>query len=123
MKVIIGAALLCFNLCSSSFELKAANIVAPNGLENADGNSNNVAPFSAGLFGLSNNSRYQQVYAANQFGPARSIFQISSIAFRLDAGDAPGPESDSYNIQVDLSTTGLSPNGLSSTFANNVRIG
>lgn len=100
---------------------KATSIVAPGANQNVDGDGNNVAPFSAGLFGTGPTERYQQVYSASQFAAAGSTFDIGSIAFRLDANDAPGPFSDTYgSIQIDLSTTSLGPNQLSSTFANNI---
>jgi hypothetical protein len=100
---------------------QASSIVAPNANQNVDGDANNIAPFSAGLFGTGPTERYQQVYAASQFAAAGSTFDIGAIAFRLDANDAPGFESDTYpSIQIDLSTTAFGPNGLSSTFANNV---
>jgi hypothetical protein len=44
---------------------QASSIVAPNANQNVDGNANNIAPFSAGLFGDGPSERYQQVYAAS----------------------------------------------------------
>jgi hypothetical protein len=61
--------------------------------------------------------RYQQVYAASQFDTAGWIDQI---AFRPD-GPLGLPFSITINnIQIDLSTTMADPDGLDSTFANNV---
>jgi hypothetical protein len=100
---------------------QATSIVAPNANQNVEGDGNNIAPFSAGLFGTGPTERYQQVYSASQFASAGSTFDIGAIAFRLDGNDAPGLESDTYgSIRIDLSTTAFGPNGLSSTFASNV---
>jgi len=107
--------------CVMAPRSQASSIVAPNANQNVDGDANNVAPFSAGLFGTGPSERYQQVYAASQFAAAGSTFDIGAIAFRLDANDAPGFESDTYpSIQIDLSTTAFGPNQLSSTFSNNI---
>src|SRR5579864_4363053 len=117
-QAVVSLALLA---CVIAPRSQASSIVAPNANLNVDGNSNNVAPFSAGLFGAGPTERYQQVYAASQFAAAGSTFDIGAIAFRLDAGDASGFESDTYpSIQIDLSTTTFGPNTLSSTFANNI---
>src|SRR5580700_9838210 len=116
-----AAVLIALFVCVIAPRSQASSIVVPNANLNADGDANNVAPFSAGLFGTGPTERYQQVYAASQFASAGSTFDIGAIAFRLDANDAPGFESDTYpSIQIDLSTTAFGPNQLSSTFANNV---
>jgi hypothetical protein len=118
----VGRAMFTLLLaCAMAPRSQATSIVAPNANQNVDGEYTNVAPFSAGLFGTGPTERYQQVYAASQFAAAGSTFDIGVIAFRLDANDAAGFESDTYpSIQIDLSTTALGPNQLSSTFANNV---
>ena len=92
------------------------NLVVPNANAPVEGNSGNSYPFNIGA----SNLRYQQVYAASQFGavPAGGAF-LTALAFRLDAGwgafaaTLPG-------IQINLSTSAKAPDGLDTTFANNV---
>ena len=89
-----------------------ANVVVPNVLSNVEGEEANTFPFDS-----STAQRYQQVYAASQFGTGGLITQV---AFRPD-----GPLGHAFsltisNIQFDLSTTLATPDGLSSTFASNV---
>ena len=89
-----------------------ASVVVPNSLSGVEGGGNNNFPFDS-----TTSQRYQQVYAASQFGSGGLITQI---AFRPD-----GPLGHAFSltigsIQIDLSTTLASPDGLSSTFANNV---
>jgi hypothetical protein len=95
------------------------NFVVPNTNANVEGNSNNRYPFDLGGAGLTS-LRYQQVYASSQFGavPPGGAF-ITALAFRVGAGwgafAATLP-----NVQIDLSTTPKVPDGLDTTFANNV---
>ena len=92
------------------------NLVVPNANANVVGNSGNSYPFNIGA----SNMRYQQVYAASQFGavPAGGAF-LTALSFRVDAGwtafaaTLPG-------ILINLSTTAKAPDGLDVTFANNV---
>jgi len=91
-------------------------LVVPNALATVEGNSGNSYPFNIGA----NTMRYQQVYAASQFGdmPAGGAL-INGIGFRRDAGwgtfSATLPA-----IQINLSTTAKAPDALSPTFAGNV---
>ncbi len=117
-KFVPGSILLA---CTLAAPLFAAPIVAPNSAATADGNSNNVYPFSPGWFQDAPTNRYQQVYAANQFGSPGSTIDIGAIAFRLDGADGGGQFTATYpSIQIDLSETSLGPDQLSSTFANNI---
>jgi hypothetical protein len=92
------------------------NLVVPNTNATVEGNSGNIYPFNIGA----NDMRYQQVYASSQFGavPPGGAF-LTAIAFRVDAGwgafaaTLPG-------VQINLSTTTKAPDGLDTTFANNV---
>lgn len=121
MKLAKIVMLIAALACALAPRLQATSIVVPNGLETIDGDSNNLAPFSGGLFGIGSSEQYQQVYAASQFGPSGSQFVIGGIAFRLDGGDAPGSTTDVYpSVQVELSTTSAAVNGLSTTFASNL---
>jgi hypothetical protein len=94
-------------------------LVVPNTNATVEGNSGNTYPFDIGDPSISD-MRYQQVYASSQFGavPAGGAY-LTAIAFRADAGwgafavTLPG-------VQINLSTTAKAPDGLGTTFANNV---
>jgi len=90
-------------------------LVVPNALANMEGNVGNVYPFNFGT----NSMRYQQVYAASQFGamPAGGAF-ITGIAFRADAGWG-GFSTNLSAVQINFSTTAKAPDELSATFADN----
>lgn len=121
MKLLRLVTLVAIMAGFSVIQGQAATIVAPNANAASFGNTNNLIPFSAGRFGIGSSVEYQQVYAASQFGPSGTPFDIGSIAFRLASGDAPGPDTDGYgSFQVELSETSAAPNALSSTFANNL---
>jgi hypothetical protein len=89
-------------------------VVAPNSARTTEGDYDNAWPFNRGDFG---SQRYQQVYAASQFGGPGLITQI---VFRPDATDGQAFTSTLPDIQIDLSTTSAPDDGLSTTFANNV---
>jgi hypothetical protein len=97
----------------------AAVVVVPNNLAATEGNENNTAPFDIGLFGFSS-QRYQQVFAASAFASVSGPQLITQIAFRPDAQTGGAFSSTIPNIQINLSTTSATPDGLSATFANNV---
>jgi hypothetical protein len=89
--------------------------VVPGGNTAVEGNTNNVFPF--GTSGCCPQSmRYQQVFAASEFGRPRLL---TRIAFRADSAvGARGPTTNP--VEISLSTTAAAPDGLSATFANNV---
>jgi hypothetical protein len=90
-------------------------LVVPNEWSTAQGDAGNLFP----LFS-SKPIRYQQVFDASQFSRLNSGGGlINRIAFR---GHGPGvPFTGTVaQLQVNLSTTSKSPDGLSSTFAENV---
>src|SRR6266567_4762357 len=91
-------------------------IVVPNSLAGVEGNLNNGSPFGIDGIGIAT-QRYQQVYSASQFGSGGLITQIS---FRPDGPGGGGFSFTISNIRIDLSTTSQAPDGLSTTFANNV---
>ncbi len=93
---------------------QAATIVVPNSLAAREGNTNNSFPFNTGP------SRYQQVYAASEFASSAEPELIAQILFRPDAVFGNAFSSTLPNIQINLSTTSVAPDGLSMTFANNV---
>lgn len=105
----LNRALVSFLACAA---VAQAGIVVPNALSGVEGAGGNTFPFDS-----TGPQRYQQVYAASQFGAGGMITQL---AFRPD-----GPLGHAFsvtisNIQIDLSTTLAAPDGLSSTFASNV---
>ena len=91
-------------------------VVVPNSARTTEGNTNNGYPFDLGQTGLTS-QRYQQLYAASQFGSGGLITQI---IFRPDATSGQAFTSTLSDIQIDLSTTSAADDGLSTTFANNV---
>jgi hypothetical protein len=93
----------------------AGPLVVPNQLSTAPGDAGNLFPLFSSM-----PIRYQQVFDAGQFArlnPGGGL--INSIAFR---GHGPGTPFTATvpQLQVNLSTTTKTPDGLSSTFADNV---
>ena len=99
--------LLCLGLAQTSY---ADTIVVPNANTNTEGND-----------GLGSNTllRLQQVFASSQFVAAGGPIIITQIAVRID-GFGSGFTYTNPNLQINLSTTGMAPDGLSAAFASNV---
>ncbi len=95
----------------------ASTLVVPNALATVEGGTGNSYPFN---LGTNTTMRYQQVYAASEFGamPAGGAF-ITGIAFRRDAG-WPTFSATLPAVQINLSTTAAAPDQLDTIFANNV---
>lgn len=93
-----------------------ADVIVPGALAGVEGNSNNGFPFNLQNFGEAD-QRYQQVYGSSEFS---SPVLITGITFRPDAQQGGAFASFLPNVQIDLSTTLLGPDALSTTFANNV---
>ena len=91
----------------------ALSITAPNNLIDVEGDSNNRFP----LFVPS--QRYQQVYDASEFSDLPGNKEITQILFRPDTTFGTELEFTIPDIQINLSTTGNSVDGLSTTFSNN----
>jgi PEP-CTERM motif len=106
-------------MCAAAALTFAGTIVAPGGDASTEGNGNNGFPFNLGNFGLSS-MRYQQVYAASEFSSLGGPVLITAIDFRPDASIGGAFSSTLSDIQIDLSTTSITPSTISSTFANNV---
>jgi hypothetical protein len=85
-------------------------IIAPGGLADVSGNSNNIAPFNSW-----SPARMQQVYAASSFGNGSGPEYIRAIAFR----SAEQFGESIPDVTVALSTTNRGPDQLSPTFADN----
>jgi hypothetical protein len=95
------------------FPATAATVVIPNTNENVPGPSNNAFPLNAGT-----PMRYQQVYAANQFqglsGP------VTQFAFRVDESAGNPFNGAQIDTEIRLCHTNVNPQGMSTTFANNL---
>lgn len=97
-----------------------ADVVVPSANELAEGNTDNGIPFNTGLlFGVTS-VRHQQVYGAAEF-PTGSLL-LTGVWFRPDignAGSAFGP-TNIPNVTIQLSTTSMAVDGLSTTFSDNI---
>jgi len=98
---------------------RAVFIVSPAAQATTEGNVSNGFPFNITDFGL-NSQRYQQVYLASEFAGVRGPQFVTQIAFRPDATTGGAFSGTFPNIQINLSTTPRGPDGLSTTFADNV---
>ena len=94
-------------------------VVVPNSARTVEGNANNSYPFNITPFGLPS-QRYQQLYAASQFGGGGLITQI---IFRPDAFAGHAFTSTLSDIQIDLAYSSAPDDGLSTTYANNITAG
>jgi hypothetical protein len=120
MRNLISGALAVFALLATGATSRAASVVAPLGKLNIEGNTHNYYPFDIGATGGAGDSqRYQQVYDASDFASSGPIL-ITQIAFRPDAFVGRAFMSILPDIQINLSTISLGPDGLSLVFANNV---
>jgi len=117
---VLGLALTA-GLATTTGPARAGVIVVPNAQTATEGNDDNGYPFNIANFGL-NSQRYQQVYNASDFlaafggGPKL----ITQIAFRPNPDVGSSFSSTLPNVQIDLSTTSKTADGLSTTFAANV---
>jgi len=112
--LLLGVAIVSTTLAS-----RAGTVVVPNGLASVEGNLNWSYPFSTAT---PSSVRYQQVHAASEFGSLAAGGEfITQIAFRPQASFSGEPFSFALaNVQINLSTTAAGPDGLSSTFAQNI---
>ena len=95
---------------------RAVFIVSPSAQANTEGNISNAFPFNIGPF----SQRYQQVYLASQFASVSGPQFVTQIAFRPDATFGQAFSATLPSVQINLSTTARGPDGLSTTFADNV---
>jgi hypothetical protein len=115
---LLGALLLLLGAINPAHAI-VPTVVLPNSARTTEGNSNNSYPFDLGQAGLTS-QRYQQLYAASQFGGGGLITQI---VFRPDAFAGQAFTSTLSDIQIDLAYTSAPDDGLSPTFANNITAG
>ena len=105
-------------LASDSIQAQSVlGIVVPNSRASIDGTSGDTAPFVNGATSV----RWQQVYDASQFlliTPHGGW--VGDIVFRLDGECRNGFGTDVSSLQINLSTTSKTPDGLSSIFAENI---
>ena len=95
-------------------------VVVPNDLMNTEGNGGSTFPFFIEYFGRLSSMRYQQVYDASQFSSVGTNGgYITDLIFRADGG-SKRTGNIITNVQINLSTTSKSPDGLSSVFSDNV---
>lgn len=92
--------------------LPAAAVVVPGSAEFVNGNAANCVP-TTGCVGF---QRYQQVFAASEFSER---ILITEIRFRRDAFTTTAFSHSFSSVTIQLSTTAVVPDGLSSNFASN----
>jgi hypothetical protein len=119
LPVRISIAFLCW-AALLPVAVKGVSIVVPNSLANTEAGNNNTFPFSISSSGLSS-QRYQQAYDASQFAAVPGGGYITQIIFRPDGGGQGSAFSSTLpSIAIQLSSTGATVDGLSTTFDNNI---
>jgi hypothetical protein len=112
---ILGLVLLLLGL--EAGEVTAAQeivIVVPNEFADVEGPSRIGSNSPEGPF------RFQQIYAASQFGDlAQSAHLLTGFAWRPDEA-VDGPKTVSLDMEIHLSTTVVEPNEMSWTYGDNV---
>ena len=106
--------------CAIQRNLLAAevDIVVPNNRATTVGNSADNFPFGT----IGGSLRWQQVYGASQFSAIdHGGGWVDAVSFRVGGGSA-GYIAGVSNLQINLSTTGKGPDGLSAVFADNVGV-
>jgi hypothetical protein len=91
-------------------------VVVPTVNTNVEGDSNNVFPYSLTPAGLTA-QRYQQIYAASEFGGRSGL--ITQIRYRADAFTGSAFSATLPNVQIILSVTSKTPATLSAIYASN----
>ncbi len=91
-------------------------IAVPIALQNIEGNLSNAAPFNTGTLP---SERYQQVYAASDFGSLDALL-ITALAFRPEHSNQTPFSVTLPDIQINLSTTTRQPDDLSPLFLSNL---
>jgi len=94
-----------------SMSAQAVMVVAPGAAASIEGDTYNVYPFR-----LEPEAIYQQLYDASLFGGQSGI--VEQILFRIDSLGSPG--SSTFDLEVRLSHTSVTPDTMSTTFADNI---
>ena len=92
-------------------------VVVPNAQTATEGNSSNRFPLDIAAFNNLSAMRYQQVYSFFDIGGTGII---DKIAFRPDGEFGLAFTASGVSVDIRMSHTPFSPDGLSATFANNV---
>lgn len=111
-RAVLGCCVMAALLGMLSVSARAAWVVVPNADEFTPGASNNGYPFNEG------DMRYQQVYAGGEFGGLSGV--ITQIAFRPDEDSVGAFSMSEIDTEIWLSHTTYGPQGLSTTFADNI---
>lgn len=117
--LVHAAVAIAVALIGASATACADEIVVPNEVENVEGGTNNGFPFHIANFSLPS-QRYQQVYGADDFAALSGPVLITEIRFRPDGTTGNAFASVLADVQINLSTTTMGPDGLSATFADNI---
>ena len=98
----------------------SAQVFAPGNAATTEGNASSFFPFDIGAFG-GTSQRFQQLYTAPLFAalPAGGA-RITDVTFRVDGSNGAAFSATLPSIRIDLSTTSVADDALSSTFASNV---
>ena len=90
----------------------AGGVTTPGSVKTTEGNSDNLYPFNGDPI------RYQQIIAATEFSGGAGW--ITQIRLRPDAASGAAFSETLNSVQINLSTTATSPEGMSKTFAQNI---
>jgi hypothetical protein len=110
----IHALALLFTIAGSA--AYAQDIVVPNGSATVEGGTSNNFPLS----GNQPSYRYQQLYAASQFGAISGPQRLTEVRFRPNATSTFPAWSTTVTLDLRFSTTQAADDQLSTTFADNV---
>jgi hypothetical protein len=110
--IILWAPMLSVALLGLAGVAWAASVTTPGAVKTTEGNSDNLYPFNGEPI------RYQQIVGATEFGGGAGW--ISQILLRPDAASGAAFSETLTNVQINLSTTKIPPNGMSKTFAKNI---
>ncbi|HXJ58333.1 MAG TPA: PEP-CTERM sorting domain-containing protein [Verrucomicrobiae bacterium] len=97
-----------------AFSARAASVLSPV----VSPSSGSAGPFVPAADAFPS-VRYQQVYGSGDFTRVGGPFLITEIRFSEAVGSVH-IDANLPNVRIELSTTGRNPDGLSSTFADNV---
>ena len=114
-RLIVTAALVGLGVAAYPAAAGLLEEVVPNANAAVEGNVDNVFPFF-----FPGGMRYQQVYDSSQFGSFGGKRLITHIVFRPDSTFGDAHSTDISDLEVSLSTVNIGPDGLSTTFANNL---
>lgn len=119
--VVLWTAALCGLLAAMLAWPSSASaqtvMTVPSANETNEANQGSCIPLGIGCFGEGATARYQQVYAASEFGGQAGI--VDKLLFRLNCGKAAF-DITGLDLEVRLSHTDKAPLGLSKVYADNI---